>query len=43
MIICDLEEKLDEKDYYKGIPSLVVEILSDSTRSKDMIKKLDLP
>jgi prevent-host-death family protein len=42
MIICDLEEKLNENDYYKGIPSLVVEILSESTRRKDMIKKLDL-
>lgn len=42
MVICDLEEKLDEKDYYKGVPALVVEILSEGTRSKDLIKKLDL-
>lgn len=42
MIICDLEEKLNENDYYKGVPSLIVEILSESTRRKDMIKKLDL-
>ncbi|ETI68766.1 type II toxin-antitoxin system Phd/YefM family antitoxin [Neobacillus vireti] len=42
MIICDLEEKLNEDDYYKGVPSLVVEILSKSTRRKDLIKKLDL-
>ncbi|MFD2446630.1 type II toxin-antitoxin system prevent-host-death family antitoxin [Bacillus sp. CGMCC 1.16607] len=42
MIICDLEEKLNEHDYYKGVPSLVVEVLSNSTRRKDMIKKLDL-
>ncbi|KJS18072.1 MAG: prevent-host-death protein [Peptococcaceae bacterium BRH_c4b] len=42
MVICDLEEKLDENDYYKGIPALVVEILSESTRSKDLVKKLDL-
>jgi prevent-host-death family protein len=42
MVICDLEEKLDENGYYKGIPALVVEILSASTRSKDLIKKLDL-
>lgn len=42
MIICDLEEKLNEDDYYKGVPSLVVEVLSNSTRRKDMIKKLDL-
>jgi prevent-host-death family protein len=42
MIICDLEENLDENDYYKGIPSLVVEVLSKGTRRKDLIKKLDL-
>jgi len=42
MVICDLEEKLDERDYYMGVPTLVIEILSESTRSKDMIKKLDL-
>ncbi|MED3563695.1 type II toxin-antitoxin system Phd/YefM family antitoxin [Bacillus xiapuensis] len=42
MIICDLEEKLNEDDYYKGVPSLVVEVLSKSTRRKDLIQKLDL-
>lgn len=42
MVICDLEEKLDERDYYQGVPTLVVEILSEGTRSKDLIKKLDL-
>ncbi len=42
MIICDLEENLNEDDYYKGVPSLVVEVLSKSTRRKDLIKKLDL-
>lgn len=42
MVICDLEEHLDEDDYYKGVPALVVEILSESTRRKDLIKKLDL-
>lgn len=42
MVICDLEENLNEKDYYMGVPSLVAEIISESTRSKDFIKKLDL-
>jgi len=42
MVICDLEEKLNENDYYMGVPELVVEILSESTRRKDLIKKLDL-
>lgn len=42
MVICDLEEKLNEWDYYEGIPSLLVEILSESSRGKDSVKKLDL-
>jgi prevent-host-death family protein len=42
MVICDLEDKLDQNDYYQGVPALVVEILSEGTRSKDLIKKLDL-
>jgi prevent-host-death family protein len=42
MVICDLDEKLNEKDYYMGVPALVVEIISEGTRSKDSIKKLDL-
>jgi len=42
MVICDLEENINEKDYYMGVPSLVVEILSESSRSKDSVKKLDL-
>lgn len=42
MIISDLEKNLNEKDYYIGVPTLVAEILSESTLSKDMIKKLDL-
>ena len=42
VVICDLEENLNEKDYYIGIPTLVVEIISEATRSKDAVKKLDL-
>jgi len=42
MVICDLEEKLGEDDCYKGVPVLVVEILSEWTRNKDLVKKLDL-
>ena len=42
MVICDLEEKLNEKDYYMGVPSLIVEVISESTRAKDFVKKLDL-
>ena len=41
-VICDLDENLNEKDYYMGVPTLVVEIISESTRSKDFIRKLDL-
>lgn len=42
MVICDLEEKLDDNGYYKGVPALVVEIVSESTQRRDYIKKLDL-
>jgi len=42
MVICDLEAKLDANDYYQGTPTLLVEILSESTQRKDLITKLDL-
>lgn len=42
MVICDLEEKLNDKGYYMGAPALAVEILSQGTRAKDLVKKLDL-
>ncbi|HBP37574.1 MAG TPA: prevent-host-death protein [Clostridiales bacterium] len=42
MVICDLNEHLSDRGYYMGVPSLVVEILSESTRGKDSVKKLDL-
>lgn len=42
MVICDLNEKLNERDYYTGVPALVIEIISHGTRSKDLVKKLDL-
>lgn len=42
MVICDLDEKMADDGYYAGIPVLVVEIISESTRSKDMVKKLGL-
>ncbi len=42
VIICDMEENLNEKDYYMGVPVLVLEILSKSTRRNDAVKKLDL-
>ncbi len=40
-IACNIEETLNEKGRYMGTPSLVVEILSPSTRSIDMVKKLN--
>ena len=42
MVICDLEEKLDADDHYQGVPTLLVEIISESTQRKDLITKLDL-
>lgn len=41
IVICD-SENVDREGKYKGIPSLVVEVVSPSTRCKDMIAKLDL-
>lgn len=41
LVICD-HDKVDEKGIYHGIPSLVVEVLSPSTKDKDMIAKLEL-
>lgn len=42
MVICDLEEMTDERDRYTGIPALVLEILSQSTKSRDFVLKMDL-
>jgi len=41
VVICD-EEKVNAEGRYEGIPALVVEILSPSTRGKDMAAKLNL-
>jgi len=41
LVACDLEGNITEKGQYMGTPALVVEIISDNTRSKDMITKLD--
>ncbi len=41
LVACDLEGNVNKKGKYMGTPALVIEILSDSTRSKDMINKLD--
>nr|WP_090888726.1 type II toxin-antitoxin system Phd/YefM family antitoxin [Evansella caseinilytica] len=41
LVACDLEGNVTEKGRYMGTPALVIEIISDSSRSKDMITKLD--
>lgn len=41
LVICDTD-KIDDRDNYQGIPTLIIEVLSHSTRSKDMVKKLNL-
>jgi len=41
VVICDQNNR-DNRDRYQGIPVLAVEVLSPSTRSKDLIQKLDL-
>ncbi len=42
LVACDLEDTVNEKGRYMGTPSLVVEILSPGTRSKDMVDKLNI-
>lgn len=41
VIACDVDETTNEKGKYMGTPTLVIEILSPSTRSKDMVDKLN--
>ncbi|WP_028309263.1 type II toxin-antitoxin system Phd/YefM family antitoxin [Desulfitibacter alkalitolerans] len=41
IVICD-EDKVNEDNKYEGIPALLVEVLSPSTKGKDMITKLNL-
>ncbi|WP_435924290.1 type II toxin-antitoxin system prevent-host-death family antitoxin [Paenibacillus sp. DYY-L-2] len=41
VVICD-KDRIDAKGKYTGTPTLAVEVLSPSTRSKDLIRKLDL-
>lgn len=41
LIACDLDNTVNEKGRYMGTPALVVEILSQGTRSKDMVDKLN--
>lgn len=39
LVVCDLDDD-NEDVWYQGTPTLVVEILSPSTRSRDMVDKL---
>lgn len=41
LVACDLENNVTEKGRYMGTPTLVIEILSAGTRTKDMIDKLN--
>lgn len=41
LVACDLEGNVSEKKRYMGTPTLVIEILSESTRSRDMVDKLN--
>lgn len=42
MILCNWEEDIDDRDHYRGIPTLVVEVLSPSNSRKEMMTKLNL-
>src|SRR5690606_8448452 len=41
LVICD-RQNMNEKGNYQGVPTRVVEVLSPSTRNKDIIKKMEL-
>lgn len=41
LVICD-RENIDAEGHYRGVPALVVEVLSPSTAAKDLIKKTEL-
>lgn len=41
VVICDTKN-IDEEGKYHGVPTLVVEVLSKSTRRKDLVKKRNL-
>lgn len=41
IVLCDMENNVNEKRRYMGTPALTLEILSDSTRSRDMVYKLN--
>ncbi len=41
IVLCDLENNINEKGRYMGTPTLTLEILSPSTRSIDMLYKLN--
>jgi len=41
MVICD-QDKFNEKNQYEGVPTLIVEVLSPSTKGKDAVLKLNL-
>ncbi|GJM68951.1 hypothetical protein HMSSN036_11670 [Paenibacillus macerans] len=41
VVICG-KDQINERGKYMGTPELAVEVLSPSTQSKDLIRKLDL-
>jgi prevent-host-death family protein len=41
VVICDID-KVSEDNKYEGVPTLVAEVLSPSTKAKDMVIKLNL-
>lgn len=41
LVICDTG-RINDKGRYMGVPTLAVEVLSGSSKSRDMVKKLDL-
>lgn len=41
LVVCDLDNNVTDEDRYMGTPTLCLEILSNNTRNRDMIDKLN--
>ena len=42
LVLCNHADRIDDKYRYTGTPTLVVEIISPSTRSTDKVRKPDI-
>jgi prevent-host-death family protein len=41
LVACNVDQTINDKGRYSGVPTLVIEVLSPTTRSRDMLDKLN--